>query len=81
MVPAVHMLMGVDEASVIEAALELLDAKIEFDLDRWEDKSERSQSEFLSMLSIKFTTENMRSSLSELLSSGAEGGEYYDERD
>jgi hypothetical protein len=81
MVPAVHMLMGVDEASVIEAALELLDAKIEFDLDRWEDKSERSQSEFLSMLSIKFTTENMRSSLSELLSSGAEDGEYYDERD
>jgi len=80
MVPAVHMLMGVDEASVIEAALELLDAKIEFDLARWEDKSERSQREFLSMLSIKFTTENMRSSLSELLSGGGEDGEY-DDRD
>lgn len=77
MVPSVHMVMGVEEANVIGLALNLLNAKIEFDLERWEDESDNDRKEFLSMLSLKFTTENMRESIAELLND--EGDEDYDD--
>jgi len=71
MVPAIHMVMGLDEATLIGHALKLLDAKIEFDLEQWEDESEDDRKDFLSMLSLKFTTQGMRESISELLSEEA----------
>ena len=79
MVPSVHMVMGVEEANVIGLALNLLNAKIEFDLERWEDESDNDRKEFLSMLSLKFTTENMRESIAELLND--EGDEDYGDDD
>lgn len=79
MIPSVHMVMGVEEANVIGLALNLLNAKIEFDLERWEDESEKDKQEFMSMLSLKFTTENMRESIAELLSDG--GDEDYGDDD
>lgn len=70
MVPSVHMVMGVDEVNVINLALGLLNAKIEFDLERWEDNDENDRDEFLAMLSLKFTTENMRDGIAELFDDG-----------
>jgi hypothetical protein len=70
MIPSVHMVMGVEEANVIGVALNLLNAKIEFDLERFEDKSADDQDEFMAMLSVKFTTENMLSSIQDLLTNG-----------
>lgn len=72
MIPSVHMVMGVEEANVIGVALNLLNAKIEFDLERFEEKSAEDQDEFMSMLSVKFTTENMLSSIQDLLTGGGE---------
>lgn len=79
MIPSVHMVMGVEEANVIGLALNLLDAKIEFDLERWEDENEKDRQEFLSMLSLKFTTESMKESIAELLND--EGDEDYGDDD
>lgn len=64
---AVHMVMGVEEANVIGVALQLLSAKIGSDIERWEDKGEKAQNEFMAMLSVKFATENMISSIEGLL--------------
>jgi hypothetical protein len=72
MVPSVHMVMGVEEANVIGLALNLLNAKIEFDLDRWEDKDEKDRKEFMSMLSLKFTTEHMQEGIAEMFDGGME---------
>lgn len=72
MVPAVHMVMGVDEVNVISLALGLLNAKIDFDLERWEDNDENDRNEFLSMLSLKFTTENMQEGIAEMFDGGME---------
>jgi hypothetical protein len=72
MVPAVHMVMGVEEANVIGTALGLLNAKIEFDLERWTDDSSEDRDEFMAMLSVKFTTENMLTSIEGLLEGGME---------
>lgn len=72
MVPSVHMVMGVEEANVIGAALGLLNAKIEFDLERWTDDSSEDRDEFMAMLSVKFTTENMLTSIQGLLEGGVE---------
>jgi hypothetical protein len=72
MVPSVHMVMGVDEVSVISLALGLLNAKIDFDLERWEDKDEKDRKEFMSMLSLKFTTENMQEGIAEMFDGGME---------
>lgn len=72
MIPSVHMVMGVDEVNVISLALGLLNAKVKFDLDRWEDRDEKDREEFLSMLSLKFTTEHMQEGIAEMFSGGAE---------
>lgn len=72
MAPLVHIVMGVDEVNVISLALGLLNAKVEFDLDRWEDNDEKDREEFLSMLSLKFTTEHMQEGIAEMFSGGVE---------
>lgn len=72
MTNAVHMVMGQQEATVIGAALALFLAKVEFDLERWQDTSESDQNEFMAMLSIKFCAEHMFQNLSELLEVGNE---------
>lgn len=66
------MVMGVEEANVIGTALGLLNAKIEFDLERWTDDSSEDRDEFMAMLSVKFTTENMLTSIQGLLEGGVE---------
>jgi hypothetical protein len=72
MIPSVHMVMGVEEVNVIGVALGLLNAKIDFDLERFEEKSAKDQDEFMSMLSVKFAAENMLSSIQQLLTEGVE---------
>lgn len=72
MVPSIHIVMGVDEVNVISLALDLLNAKIDFDLERWEDKNEKNREEFMSMLSLKFTTENMQEGIAEMFAGGGE---------
>ena len=73
MVPSVHIVMGVDEVNVISLALGLLNAKVEFDLARWEDNEEKDREEFLSMLSLKFTSESMQEGIAEMFDDGGMG--------
>lgn len=70
---AVHMVMGTDEAHVINAALGILLGKLEFDLERMDDKSEQDRNEFMTLLSVKFCAEGMFDNLAELLGYTEEG--------
>lgn len=63
----VHVVMGTEEASIINTALAMLLTVVDHDIETWEDKSEDSHKEFMSMLSIKFAVEGMFDSLTELL--------------
>lgn len=63
----VHVVMGTEEASIINTALAMLLTVVDHDIETWEDKSEDSYKEFMSMLSIKFAVEGMFDSLTELL--------------
>lgn len=63
----VHVVMGEEEAHTIGAALALLINKINFDMERFPDESEKDRNEFMAMLSVSFCAEGMLQSLGELL--------------
>lgn len=70
---AVHMVMGTEEAHIINTALGILLEKLKFDLDRMDDKSEQDRNEFMALLSVKFCAEGMFDHLAELLGYDDEG--------
>lgn len=63
----VHVVMGPEEAAVITTALGMLLTVVEHDVDIWQDSSESSKDELMSMLSVKFSAEGMFESLTQLL--------------
>jgi len=64
----VHMVMGTQEAKVIGTALEMLLTVIDHDIEKWKDTSTDKRNEFMSMLSVKFSAEQIHDSIAELLS-------------
>lgn len=63
----VHVVMGPEEASVITTALGMLLTVVEHDVETWQDSSETSKDELMTMLSVKFCAEGMFESLTQLL--------------
>jgi hypothetical protein len=64
----VHMVMGTEEAKVINVALGMFLKVIDSEIKNWQDTNTETQDELMSMLSVKFSAEQIHDSIAELLS-------------